>query len=146
MSAKLEWTFDEPWEGIQDEIFARLQQAVTFAWTQTILALNVPRDKETRRRKRATAGGPKGSTYIRYILPPEGNPQRGGPPGLRTGWLRSHVQTEFDRAEIKGRIGLIENAKYGLFLELGNWPWLWATFQKWLPQIEAIMGTQQKAA
>lgn len=79
---------------------------------------------------------------------PYKTPSRPGePPRKRTGFGQANVLREYDREQLRSRTGVARNAMYMLFLELGTRhtdprPWLWATVQKNMRQIEALAGGQ----
>jgi len=63
---------------------------------------------------------------------------KGGPPAKRTGFGAANVLYTFDPKIPKGRVGLGANAKYMLFLERRDHPWLIYTLNQVRPQLAAI--------
>jgi hypothetical protein len=75
--------------------------------------------------------------------PPASAP--GQPPHTRTGFLKKNVLELYDQPNLQARVGLAANVLYGIFLELGTKrmkarPWLFATLNKYRPQLEALLG------
>lgn len=107
--------------------------------------IGVPNPGRRVKRKRKTSGGDKGSTYTVY--PNSSKP--GEPPRRRTGWLSSHIRREYAPDRLSSRVGLLPNAKYGLFLELARRysrrrVWLLHTLNKYIPQLRALAGDVQE--
>lgn len=100
-----------------------------------------PAPRISRRRKRDTVAGKKGSTYTIRIgsTPP-------APPHKRLGFLQTNVVHEHDVEVLESRIGITKAAIYGLYLELGGpkvgpaRPWMRLAFLKQLKVIEALIG------
>ncbi len=64
---------------------------------------------------------------------------KGEPPAKRTGFLAASVTTEYDEPALKVRVGLLANAKYGLFLERKHHPWFMVTLKRMQSRLKAIM-------
>lgn len=116
------------WEGqkVADQVVAtawqQLQAAVVYYHTQLLATLNQANPRPYR-----TSSRP------------------GEPPKKRTGWLQSHTLYEMDESSKSARVGVAQNAIYGVYLELGTKlmqarPWLEATLRKYLDRISAIAG------
>lgn len=106
-----------------------------------VLALNVSADPYQRTRTRDTRRGKKGSAYTDYRTPSK----PGEPPHKRTAALQGGVQYELDKPKLTGRVGVVANVRYGLFLELGTRkmaarPFLLATLRKVWSQLQALAG------
>lgn len=116
------WNGDEAYKFVVGSGWERLARAVVFFWNAVQGELNVvnPRPYKT--------------------------PSRAGePPRKRTGFLAANVKYELDQGEMKGRVGIGQNALYGLYLELGTRfmgprPWLLATLNKTMGQLRSIVG------
>ena len=139
IQSRVTWNGDRATQVVLDAGWDGLRRAVIFFWNTLINVLNVSNPGERRRRKRNTRAGAKGSTYTIYPHPS----RPGEPPRARTGWLKGHIQYEFDRATMSARVGVGLAAKYGLYLEFGTRkmaprPWLFATLRKVLPQLKAL--------
>jgi hypothetical protein len=64
----------------------------------------------------------------------------GEPPRKRTGWGQAHVIREYERPQLKSRVGVEENASYMAILELSkNRPWFMVTLQRMLPALSKIV-------
>jgi hypothetical protein len=104
-------------------------RATVAFWEELQRVLNVPNTAIYRRGKPA-------------IYP---NPSKPGePPRKRTGWLANNVTYQFFDGGERSRVGITENALYGLFLEKGTLnlqprPWLLVTAQRMAPALAAIV-------
>ncbi len=102
-------------------------------WTEIQTVLNVPNTGVRVRRQHG-----RGS-YTTYP-----NPSKPGePPRKRTGWLQRNVVYQFFDGGLRSRVGLTQNAEYGIYLEIGTSrmearPWLFATAERMAPQLAAI--------
>ena len=100
--------------------FDVIKRMVVFFWQQVQNALNVSNPR------------------------PHTTPSRPGePPRKRTGFGARNVVYDLDPAAQAGRVGLMRNALYMGFLEIGTRrikprPWLLATLKKIAPQLRAI--------
>lgn len=130
----LDWRGEEAAREVEANVWEGLVRATEFAQGRLQDALNVPNPTaQVRQRTRNTAAGKKGSQYTVYR---HGAP-RGGPPWKRTGNLQQNVARDYDRPQLKSRLGVRLNAVYGVYLEVGGWPWLWATILRFQQQIAA---------
>jgi hypothetical protein len=112
---------------LSDEFRNRVDRALTRAAIEVQMAArqlcSTPAKRITRRRKRDTNRGRKGSTYTEYV------PSRpGSPPALRTGVGRSSITWWSVDATTK-RVGIRSNGSYMVAHELGSGqlprrPWL----------------------
>ena len=94
-------------------------------------------ERATRRRDRARS-------HVNRLRKIFASSPPGGYPGMRTGWLRMHVQQETDRVALVARVGT--NVPYGRYLEFGTSkmlprPWLSLGLREFGPQIIAILQT-----
>jgi hypothetical protein len=67
----------------------------------------------------------------------------GEPPRKRTGFLQANIRHHLDKTKLTALVGVTENAKYGLFLELGTRAmearsFLLSTLKRTLPQLQAL--------
>lgn len=140
IQSKLTWQGEVATKLVLDAGWDGIRRATVFFWnTLQTSVLNIPNPGERRRRKRNTRAGAKGSSYTTY--PHSSRP--GEPPRKRTGFLAGNVVYELDQAKLASRVGVLRNAIYGAYLELGTRkmrprPWLFATLRKILPQLKAI--------
>lgn len=140
IQARVTWHGQEARYFLLEAGYRGIQRAAAYLWnTLTTTVLQTPNTGESRRRKRRTRAGPKGSTYTVYPHPSE----PGFPPHKRTGFLIKNVIYETDRDTMTARVGVLANAIYGAYLELGTRkmaarPWLFETTRKLLPQLQAI--------
>lgn len=114
-----------------------LQRAVVFLWTSIQAALNTSANPQSVKRR----GGGSRTVYTSPSKP-------GEPPHKRTGHLQRNVLYEFDEANKSAKVGVTQNAKYGMFLEVGTKrvaarPWLLATLNKVWAQLEALAGSEK---
>ena len=138
----------QEWHG--EEIVARLVatswdnlvRATVFLWQECTKALNASAGPYSRTRTRTTAAGPKGSSYTAYAHP--SGPDE--PPHKRTGWGQRHVLYELDKANLKSRVGVSENALYMAMHEAGirgvKRSWLLSTLDAHLNTIRALASGQ----
>lgn len=139
--SKFDWFGDKVERIVVQNGWDDLRRAVIYYYTKLEEALNVPNTGIRVKRKRNTSAGAKGSTYT--IYPNPSSP--GEPPRKRTGWGAKHVTYEFDQNSLTARVGLIANAAYMLFQELGTKKmrergWLLRTLNKYWDQIKAQIG------
>lgn len=92
-----------------------LVRGVQFYHTQLRLAVSVPNSGVRVKVKRQTPGGNKTS---RTIYPNSSKP--GEPPRLRTGFGRSQIVREINKAELSGRVGITKAGIYMAYLDLGT--------------------------
>lgn len=105
---------------LSDDIRVRVDRALTRAAVEVQMAArqlcSKPAKRITRRRKRDTSRGRKGSTYTEYV------PSRpGSPPALRTGVGRSSITWWSVDATTK-RVGIRSNGTYMIAHEIGAGP------------------------
>jgi hypothetical protein len=87
--------------GDRDFLLDDDRRAVEFFVGKLREAISVPNTGVRKKRRRNTVAGRKGSTYTIYPNPAP----KGQPPHLRTGWLRKHVEREYDKDKKIGRTG-----------------------------------------
>ena len=121
MNVNGNWNGDAAYREVVDAGWSNLVRAVVFYWTALQNSLNVsnPRPYHT-------------------PAPP------GDPPHKRTGFLAANVVYELEKEYLLARVGVLRNALYGMFLELGTRfmaprPWLLATLEKVKTQMQAII-------
>jgi len=83
--------------------------------------------------------GPKRKGRAPLYLPS----RPGEPPHKRTGWLQRHVKADYDKPNLRAKVGIDVAAIYGVYLELGTAhmkarPWLLATLKKYWDKIKAL--------
>lgn len=137
MRAELHWNGDQIANQIESTAWERFQKMIKFFWQEIQEAITIPNTGVSVKRQK-----PRRGSYTIYPNPS----LPGEPPRKRTGWLAKHVQYEFDRVNTSARVGLADNAKYGLWLELGTMimaarPWLLATLNKLRARMQSIMET-----
>ena len=113
---------------IAEALFPRVLRAAVYYHTKVLEALNKPNSGVTVKGKRR---------YLSPSLP-------GEPPRKRTGWLQRNVLYEVNQKAGTVRVGVTQNAKYGLYLELGTRrmqarPWLLSTLRQLLPVLQVLM-------
>jgi len=140
IEAKFSWNGDPVVRALEEAAWEGLQRAALRLHTHLLETLNVPNTGESRKHPtRKTASG-RPATYT--IYPHSSRP--GEPPRKRTGWLQRNVRYELDRSALRARVGVTENARYGLYLEFGTArvaarPWLDSTFRVLLPELRALV-------
>ena len=108
----LKWNGDHALEFVEGACWEGIQRATVFLHAQCQQALNVSNPR------------------------PYDSPSRPGEaPRKRTGFLQRNTLYDLSKVELRGRVGVRQNAMYGLFLELGTRhidprPWLWATVRR----------------
>lgn len=66
----------------------------------------------------------------------------GEPPRKRTGFGQANVVREYDRAQLRSRVGVRTNAFYMVILEVKrNRPWFMVTLNRMLPKLRSIIGS-----
>jgi hypothetical protein len=112
---------------LSDDFHTRIDRALTRAAVEVQMAArqlcSKPAKRITRKRKRITSRGRKGSTYTEYVPSSPGSP-----PALRTGVGRSSITWWSVDAATK-RVGIRSNGTYMIGHELGagrlpRRPWL----------------------
>ena len=130
---------------IQESSFNAIARAAKYLQVQLRLVLNGANPLVRVKLK----GGPnKGRRIGRYL--PQNSSKPGEPPRKRTGFLQKSVEVELDKERMTARVGIGENAIYGLFLELGTVrmrprPWLKVTVTKLLPELKALLASEESA-
>ncbi len=117
MKSKGNWNGDKALKQLEEEAWKRILRATVAFWDELQRVLN------------------------QRINPPPylNSAPRGEPPAKRTGFLAAGTTYETDRPNMKTRVGVIANAKYGLFLDRKNHPWFWVTLERMRPKLEEIM-------
>lgn len=137
-----DWHGDELEAELEKAAAEDLQRAAEFFQTQHKIRLSVESPHVSRQRKRNTAGGPKGSSYMVYTDPA----RRGQYPKLRTGHGRAGVVRQpvnvpgTIAAGLRVRVGMTANVPYMLSLELRGWRGLLDTLQATDAQLSKILG------
>lgn len=135
----IEFQGEEAMAHVRAETWKRIQAAGVYTQNKIMEVLNVPNSGERRKRTRNTAVGKKGSSYTVYA-----NPSRPGePPHKITGFLQGNVAIEEHPGELRVRVGIRDNAYYGIFLEEGTKnmdarPFLKFVITAYRPQIAAM--------
>jgi len=92
-----------------------LTRGVQFYHTQLRLAVSVPNSGVDMKVKRQTPGGNKRTRRV------YSNPSKAGePPRLRTGFGRSQIVREINKAKLSGRVGITKAGIYMAYLDLGT--------------------------
>lgn len=120
IGGKVVWQGDDAEAEFQKELWERLVRMTEFTHAKMLQELNISNPRP----------------YVTPSAP-------GEPPRKRTGFLQGNVQREYDQPGLRSRIGVMKNAIYGIFLDLGTWsiqsrPWLFATVKKYWAQLQAI--------
>lgn len=143
VKSNLNWHGDDALKAIMDAAWESILRATILFWTELQKVLS------------------------RKSPPPS---PAGQPPGKITGWGSKHVQYELDKPKLTTRVGLLKNAIYLLFLELGatirpknkkalSWidqasgkrvfrkkvtllprPWFLVTLKRLMPQLTNVIG------
>jgi hypothetical protein len=123
MSATVRWSGTVLMQQQRQRIEAAVLRAAVLLHTRSRVLCSVPARRTTRRRRRDTPGGRRGSTYTVYT------PSRPGqPPALRTGVGRSAI-TWWLVDPLHARVGIRAGGDYMIYHELGarhlpRRPWL----------------------
>jgi hypothetical protein len=91
------WNGEQAKGVVLDATWEGLQRATAFFWETLQNVLNVSNPR-----------------------PYQNSSRPGEPPRARTAHLKGHVIYEFDRPNLKSRVGLLPGAKYGAYLEFGT--------------------------
>ena len=139
ITTRLEWEGDQRAGEVELITRAMIQRATVFLWTKIVEALNVPNTgvRKKHRSKKTKSG--RAASYTVYPHPSK----PGEAPRKRTGWLQRNLKWEVDEEGV-GRVGVVANAKYGLYLELGTSrmkprPFLLATLQAHFSAVQALV-------
>lgn len=119
------------WEGIQ--------RATVYYWLKLEEVLSTPNTGE--RRKSRFRKTPSGRAAGYTVYPDPSRP--GEAPRKRTGFGQRNVVYQLDRASLSSKVGVRQNAKYMLYLELGTRriqprPWLVATLDTHRERLKAL--------
>lgn len=121
---------------VEAKTIAGINRASKFLQDELKVILNIPNSGVRKTRTRNTSAGKKGSSYTVYPDPAK----PGDPPRKRTGNLQQNVLRDPpEPKEMYARVGITRNAKYGLYLEIGNHPWLKRTALKLLPRLKILL-------
>jgi len=123
MSVTVRWSGDVLAEQQKQRVHAAILRAAVLIQTRARVLCSAPARRITRKRKRDTRAGKRGSSYTHYVpsLP-------GQPPALRTGFGRSSI-TWWLVDDLTARVGVRANGVYMAYLETGTRriarrPWL----------------------
>jgi hypothetical protein len=139
IESRVEWHGPEQTERIRLVTLEAITRATVELWNLVQTALNVPNTGERVKYKHKRT--PKGRPASHTIYPHPSRP--GEPPRKRTGFLQRNVKYEITPEGV-GRVGVVQNARYGAYLELGTRrvqarPWLLATVRANLDRLRAII-------
>jgi len=117
MKSKSTWNGDRVMEQLREEAWKRILRATVAFWQELQTVLN------------------------KRINPPPylNSAPKGEPPAKRTGMLAAGTTYELDKANLRTRVGLIANVKYGLFLDRKAHPWFWVTLERMRDKLQAIL-------
>ena len=116
MNVSSSWNGDREQKLVLDAAWGRILRAAVFFWTQLQLTLNVSNPRP----------------YLNSA-------PKGDPPRKRTGFGAGSVLYKADKQRQEVQVGLLGNAKYMAFHELGQHPWLLVTLKRLQPQLQRIL-------